>query len=143
MHVLVYGVLVVEQSGLHVADLFSLLAVEDVALCNVRIARLDEHILDAVLYRLDRYLSVLYLGLIVCRYLQCEKVYDVVVVLLFECVERLPDCRADLGEVEIYDSAVTLDDLIHFILSLSYKDDILFVGCRHAPPRAASAAEFT
>ena len=117
LHIAVHQLLVVEQRALHVADLFPLFAVEDVALGHVGVARLPQHLLDAVLDVLDGDLPVLDLGLEVGRHLQSQQVDHARVILLLHGVERLCDRDGDLPDVKFGDLAVSLDDLIHDTLS--------------------------
>ena len=51
--IIVYQLLIIEQGASDVAQLFPLLAVENVGLCHIRIARFAQNALDAVLNIFD------------------------------------------------------------------------------------------
>jgi len=51
--IVVYQLLIIEQGASDVAQLFPLLAVENVGLCHIRIARFAQNALDAVLNIFD------------------------------------------------------------------------------------------
>ena len=51
--IIVYQLLIIEQGAADVAQLFPLLAVENVGLCHIRIARFAQNALDAVLNIFD------------------------------------------------------------------------------------------
>ena len=113
LDIAVHQLLIVEQGGLHVAQLFALTAVKDVCLRNVVIAGADKDGLDAVLNVLDGDLAVFDLRLEIRRDLQREEVDHAVVILLLLRDERLADGRGDLAEVEIHDLIVSLYYLVH------------------------------
>ena len=117
LYIAVHEFFVVEQGRLHVADLFALFAVEDVAFSHVRIPRFGEDALNAVLNVLHGDFPVLDLGFEVRRHFQREHVDDARVVLFLNGVERLGDRHGDLFDVELGDLSVPFDDLIHFSLS--------------------------
>ena len=53
-YIAVYDLFVVQDRRLHIADFFSLLSVQDIRLCHIRVACLDQYILHAVLDILHR-----------------------------------------------------------------------------------------
>ena len=89
LDVAVNQLLVVEDGRLHVSDFFALLSVEDIRLCDIGVARLAEHRLDAVLNVLNGDKSVLDLALEVRSDLECEQVDDRRMSFLVERVESL------------------------------------------------------
>ena len=105
--------LVVEHGRLHVADLFSLTSVENVSFRNVGVACLNKHGLNAVLNVLDRYLTVLDLGLEICGDFEREHIDHAGVILLFLCFESFRNGDRYLFYIEFCDSSVSLNDLIH------------------------------
>ena len=92
LNVAVHKLLVVKDGGLHVPDLFSVLAVKDVCLCHFVVACLVEDFLNTVLDRFHADGSVLNLTLEHGCNPQCKKVDDVVVVEFFCGVECFFDC---------------------------------------------------
>ena len=122
VEVVVHQLLVVQHSGVEVADLLPLLAVEDVGLGHVLIAGPAQHALHAVLDVLHGDLAVADLVLVVCRDLQGKEIDDVRVVLLPGGLEGLGDGGADLGDVERGDLPIPLDDLIHETPAFSIKN---------------------
>ena len=113
----VNGLFVIEIGGLHVAELLSLLAVEDVGLGDLLVARPGEHRLDAVLDIFDGDQPVLYLRNEVRCDLECQKVYDALVILRVCGIEGLADRVSDLRDVEIDGLPVTFCYSVHFSLS--------------------------
>ena len=89
LDVAVNQLLVVEDGRLHVSDFFALLSVENIGLCDIGVARLAEHRLDAVLNVLNGDKSVLDLALEVRSDLECEQVDDRRMSFLVERVESL------------------------------------------------------
>ena len=141
LHIAVDELFIVEHRRLHVADLLPLFAVEDVALGDVRISRLDEHALHAVLDVLDGDLVVFDLRLEIRRHLQREHIDDARVILLCLRVERLGDRLGDLLDVELGDLAVSLDDPVHTVsffpraqrrpLPVGFHYSTLFCKCQY------------
>ena len=113
LEVVVYQRLVIQQGGAQIADLFPLLAVEDIGLGNVGVACLAEDVLHAVLDLLHGDPSVVDLVLVIGSDLQRQQVDDVRIVLFVGGLEGLGDGSADLGEIKLHDLAVPLDNLIH------------------------------
>ena len=113
MQVVVHQLLVVQHGGVQVADLLPLLAVEDVGLGHVGIARLAEDVLHAVLDVLHGDLAVMDFALVIRRDLQGQEINDVRIVLHVGGLKGLGDGGADLGDVERGDLPIPLDDLIH------------------------------
>jgi len=135
--VIVHKLLIVQDRGLHVADLLALLAVEDVALGHVCIAGLAQNVLDAVLDLLDAHAVVLHLGGVVRGDLETQKVDDVAVVGRRLRVERLRDGRADLGELKIHNFSVSFYDLVHGSLSFSFAGTPGFLANLTMHPRVS------
>ena len=120
LEVVVHQSFIVQQRGAQIADLLPLLAVEDIGLGNIGIACLAEDILHAVLDLLHGDPPVPNLVLVIGSDLQCQKVDDVGIVLLVSGLEGLGDGGADLGEIELHDLAVPLDNLIHISPASSF-----------------------
>ena len=120
LYIAVHERLVVEHGRVHVADFLALLAVEDVAFRHVRIPRLGEHRLHAVLNVLDGDFPLFNLRLKIRSHLQREHVDDARVVLLLHRVERFRDCQGNLFDVKFCNLSVPFDNLIHkSLLSLN------------------------
>ena len=113
LQVVVHQVLIVEQGGAHVAHLLPLLAVEDVGLGHVGVARLGEDLLHAVLDVLHGDAAVLDLGLEVGGHPQGQQVDDAGVELLVQGLKGLGDGGADLSDLKFCSGTVPLCYLVH------------------------------
>jgi len=111
--VAVDDVAVVQIGGLHQAQFFPLLAVEDVGLGHVGIPGPGQHAFDAVLNVFDGDQAVLDLCLKVGGHLQRQEIDHVVGRFLLHRVKGFPDGRRDLGDVKCHRLTVALYDLIH------------------------------
>ena len=119
LDVAVDQLLVVQNGRLHIADLLPLLAVKDIALGDVGVAGLLQHRFHRVLNVLDVNKPVLDLLLVVGRRAQREQIDDALRVLPVLRLECLRDRRADFGQVEIHNLAVSFYNLIHWVFSPS------------------------
>ena len=117
--VVVDDILVVEQGGVDVADLLTLLAVEDISLGHVGVARLGQDLFHAVLDIFDGNETVVDLGFEICRDPQSQQVDDGGMILFIFRVEGLGDGGRNLTDLEVRHGAVALGDLIHISLSFS------------------------
>ncbi len=113
LQIVVHEVLVVEHRGIDVADLLALFAVENVRLCDVRIAGLGQNLFDAVLNLFNRDAAVLDLAFEIGRDVQREQLDHARMILLFGCFKRLGDGRRDLLNRKIRDLTVSFDNLVH------------------------------
>ena len=121
LQIVVYQILVVQQSAAHVADLLPLLAVQDIGLGHVGVARLAQHLFHTVLNILNGHQLVLDLRLELRRDPQGQHVHDAGMILLAHGVKGLGNGRADLGDVKFSDSSVSFRHPVHvMILLLSY-----------------------
>ena len=82
---------IVQNGGFHVTELLALTTIENVGLCHIVIACTAQNRFHTVLNILHGDLSVFHLCLKVSRYLECKKVDNIVVILLFLCVKRFFD----------------------------------------------------
>ena len=119
VQVLVHCLLVIQIGGLGVAQLFPLLAVQDVGLGHGLVAAPGEHSLHAVLHVLHRDFSVLDLGQEIRGDLQGQKVDHAVVIIGIGGFKSLLDGGGNLVDVEIHNLAVSLYNLIHIYILLS------------------------
>ena len=110
---------VVENSRLDAAELLALAAIKNVCLCDIGVAGLDEHMLNAVLNILNGDERVLDLGLEISRHLEGEEVDCGGVILLLLRLKRLFNGFGDLVDVEFCDFSVSLYDLVHILRFLS------------------------
>ena len=118
LQVVVHQVLVVQQRRVDVAHLLPLLAVQDVRLRHVRVPRLRQHLLHAVLDVLHGDLPVAYLILKVRRHVQRQQLDHAGMVLPLGRVERLCDGPRNLRYRKIDVLAVTLDYFVHLKIPL-------------------------
>ena len=88
-------------------------AVKDICLCDIRIARLDKHNLDAVLYIFNPYEPVFYFILKLSGNAECKKVYDLRNIILFNCIKSLNYSHFDLCKIKINNVAVSFNYTIH------------------------------
>jgi len=114
MHVLIYRILIVDHGILHVADLFTLLTVENIAFRYIGISCLNQNILNTVLNHLNTDFSVLDLRLIVCGNLEREQIYNVIVILLLKCIKCFFNSNTDFAEIKINFFTVSFYNLIHY-----------------------------
>ena len=89
LDVFVHCLLVIKDRGFHVTDLFTILSVKDVSLCNVGITCLFKDMLRAVLDLLDVDRPVFDLGLEIACHPECQQIDDVIVVIFLRGRERL------------------------------------------------------
>ena len=121
LQIVVHQILVVQQGAAHVADLLTLLAVQDIGLGHVGVARLGQHLFHAVLNVLHGHQLVLDLGLELGCDTQGQHVHDAGVVLLAHGVKGLGNGSADLGNIKFGDGSVSFCHPVHvMILLLSY-----------------------
>ena len=113
LEIVVDQLLVVQESGIDVADLLALSAVQDVGLRDICIAGLGQHLLDAVLDVLDRDLSVDDLCLEIGGHVERKQFDDARMIVFLKCLKCLGDRRGDLADIEFRDLTVSLNDLIH------------------------------
>ena len=113
LQVIVYQILVVEQSGVDVADLFPLFAVENVGLGHIRIAGLGEDFFHTVLDILYGDAVVFDLLFKICRYMQSKQIQHTGMGLLVQGIKCLADGSTYLGNVELYQLTVPFNDSIH------------------------------
>ena len=113
LEVVVHQLLVVEQGGVHIAHLLPLLAVEDVGLGHIGVARLGQHLLHAVLDVLHRDAAVPDLGLEVGGDPQSQHVDHAGMILLFQRLKGFGNGGADLADLKLGGGAVPLGHLIH------------------------------
>ena len=113
LEVVVHQLLVVEEGGVDVAHLLPLLAVENVGLGHIGVARLGQHLLHAVLDVLHGDAPVPDLGLKVGGHPQGQHVDDAGVKLLVQGLEGLGDSGADLVNPEFGSGTVPLGHLVH------------------------------
>ena len=113
LQIIVHQILIVQQGGAHIADLFPLLAVKDIGLAHIGIACLGKDLLRAVLDVLHGDEIVLDLVFKVCGDPQGQHIDHAGVILLLQGVERLGQGRADLADVKFCDLSVALYDSVH------------------------------
>ena len=113
LDVLINGILVIKHRGFHVAELLALLAVKDVRLCDIAVAALCQHMLNAVLNILNSDHVVLDLVLKVGSHAQCKKINDRRMILSVLRIKCFPDRFCDFRDLEIDHFTVTFGNLIH------------------------------
>ena len=116
VQVAVHQALVVQNGGAHSAELLPVLAVKDISLGNLGIARPLQNRFHAILNGLDADLVVDDLGRIIRRHLQGQQVDDILVIGDLRGIEGLGDRVRDAREVELHRAAISLDDFIHLAL---------------------------
>ena len=114
--IVVHQVLVVEQGAADIAHLLPLLAVEDVGLRHIGIARLAEHALHAVLHVLDGDQAVPDLRLKVRRDPQGQHIDDAGMVFFVQRHEGFFNGAADFSDLKFRDVPVALQYLVHGVL---------------------------
>ena len=120
LDIAVNELLVVENGRFHVSDLLALLSVEDIRLCDIGVARLAEHRLDAVLNILNGDKSVLYLALEVRSDLERKQVDDCRMSLFVERIKSLRYSRGYLRYIKFGDRSVSFDYLVHHHASVFF-----------------------
>ena len=120
LHITVNDLFIIQQGGVQVPYLLPLLSVKDISFRHVVIACLDQDGLHTVLDILHRDQAVFYLRLESRRHLQCQHIYDILVIVLFLCLKCFPDRLADLGQIKFCDLSVSLCNLIHLPQPLSF-----------------------
>ena len=113
LDIAVHQFLVVEDRGLHVAQLLALAAVEDVRLGNLGVAALDQHRLDAVLDVLNGDQAVLDFRLEIRGDAEREKVDDARMKIDLASLKCHLNGVRDLGQVKINNFVVSLFYMIH------------------------------
>ena len=111
--IIVYQLLIVEQGAADVAQLFPLLAVENIGFCHVRIARFAQNALDAVLNILDRDQIMSDLRLKFRRDTQSQQLDDARMLLPANGLKGSCDGIADLGNVKFCDASVSFCYPVH------------------------------
>ena len=113
LYIAVHQLLVVQHGGVHIADFLPLLAVENIGLGHVVVARLDEHRLHTVLDILHLDSVVFNFGFKVGRDLKGQQIDDAGVILLLLGLEGLGDGPADFADIKFGHRAVPLDYMVH------------------------------
>ena len=113
LDVAVHQILIVEHGGLDVADVFTLLAVENIRLGHVGIAGLAEHALGAVLNIFNADHVVFDLIGKITGYFQRQQINHGRMVGLLNSVECFRHRRADFGNIKLCDCPVALHNLVH------------------------------
>ena len=111
--IIVHQLLIIEQGASDVAQLFPLLAVQNVGLGHIRIARFAQNALDAVLNIFHRNQIVLDLRLKFRRDTQRQHLDHTGVMISAHCLKCLCDRIADLGNVKFRNASVSLCYPIH------------------------------
>ena len=114
LEVVVDDVLVVEQGGVDVADLLTLLAVEDVGFGNRLVSAAGQHGFGAVLDVFHRNKAVADLRQEVRRDFQRQKINDALGIVGTRRFERLFDGLGNFIDIETDNLSVPLDYIIHF-----------------------------
>ena len=114
--------------------LFSLFSVQNITLCHIRIAGLDQDIFHTVLNVLHLDQPVLDLRLKICRYLQRQKIDDILIILFFLRVKCFFNRYTDLGQIKLCNLPVPLHYLIHMMtpVSLSFLARFFLIHCPFA-----------
>ena len=129
MDITVHEFFIVEESGLHIADLFSLFAVQNIRLRDVLVSRSLQNTLDAVLNLFHADFPVFDFGGIIRRHLEREKIDNILVIFLILGDKCLGDGIRDLGDVKVRRFSVSFHNLVHTKV-LRY----LLFGVYSAPP---------
>ena len=111
--VVVHQVLVVQQSGVHVANLFSLFPVQDIRLGHISIARIGQDFFHAVLDAFHTNQVVFDLRVKVSCHLQSHHIDNTGMIVLMQCLKGLCNCLTDFGNFEVYDFAIPFYHRIH------------------------------
>ena len=113
LKIVVHQIPVVEQRGVDVAHLLPLLAVQDIGLGHVGIARLGQHLFRAVLDILHGDKAVPDLWLEIGGHPQGQHVDDTGVILLVQGFKRFCNGCADLPDLKPGGGAVPFCHLVH------------------------------
>ena len=111
--IVVNYVLVVKNGVAHISQLFTVAAVQNVCLCNVAVACLAEHGLNAVLNVLNGDQTVFDLRLEICSNLKSEEIDNVGGILFFKGIKRLCNSITDLGKFKLGLLAVAFYYFVH------------------------------
>ena len=111
--VIVHQLLIIEQGASDVAQLFPLLAVENVGLCHIRIARFAQNALDAILDIFDRDQAIPDLRLKFRRDTQSQQLDHARMLLPANGLKGSCDGIADLGNVKFCDASVSFCYPVH------------------------------
>ena len=113
LQVIVHQILVVQQSSVDIADLLSLLTVQNVGLGNVGVAGVGQNLLHAVLNVFNGNDIVLDLGLKIGCHLQSQQIDHAGMILAILGLKGLGHGSGDLGNIKINKAAVSLLYAIH------------------------------
>ena len=113
MEVVVHQVLVVQQGGIHVPDLFPLFPVQDIGFCHIGIAGIGQDFFHTVLDAFHTDAVVFDFGIEVSSHLQSQHVDDAGMIVFMKCFECFGNGAADLGHVKINDLAIAFYHGIH------------------------------
>ena len=120
LQIVVHQILVVQQGAADVADLFVLLAVQDVGLGDVIVPRLGQHLLHGILNILNGDQPIFDLIRKVCGDAQRQQIQHVLCIFLFLGKEGLFHGRADFADFKRDSFPVPLFDLIHVLSSINF-----------------------
>ena len=135
LEIVIDGFLVVEHRVAHGAEIFVLLAVENIRLGDVFVAAAGEDALDAVLNILNVDELVLDLRLEIRRDHNGEKIDHALVIIGFGRVKRLLHRVGDLADLKVNDSAVALHNPVHSLPP--YISIVIFRKARRVSVRRA------
>ena len=113
LQVVIDKVFIVEKSGVDIADLFALLAVQNICFRNICVAGLGEDFFHTVLNTLDIDLTVDDFAFKVSSYVESDQLNDARMILLFKRHKSLCDGVCDLADLEICDLTVPFNDFVH------------------------------
>ena len=113
LQVIIDEVFVVEKSGVDIADLFALLAVQNICFRNICVAGLGEDFFHTVLNTLDIDLTVDDFAFKVSSYVESDQLNNARMILLFKRHKSFCDGVCDLADLEICDLTVPFNDFVH------------------------------
>ena len=132
LHVAVHHIPVIQNRGFHRAHFLSLLAVQNVGLRSLLIARLSQHTLHAVLNILHMDRTLFDLILKIRGHAQRQQIHNIIIVVHLRRCKRFHDRIIDLRQGEISLCTIPFDNLQH--LSPSCASSVGFL-VRPAPNR--------
>ena len=126
MDITVHDFLIVKNRGLHLTQLFALLAVQNVCLRNVGIARLLQNVLHAVLNVLNADYAVVDFILKLRRNAQRKKADDVGSIFLVRRLKRFLNGCVNLVQIKFFQFPVSFRYLNHTCYTLLFSVSSVF-----------------
>ena len=126
IQITIHQILIVQNSGLHIANFFPLLAIQNIGFGNICIACLNQHSLHTVLNILHLNPVIFNFWLKIRCHLQCQQINDAGMILLFLGFKSSGNRLADFSNIKICHRAVSLHHCIHLNTPVSTFSLLIF-----------------